>query len=337
MPGAFCGTSNEDRMSQNFFVIGERAAQSEFFARTMPIEALLEKAEYRLKTAHRKLNLAPNIRDIADAYFGPPRNIAWHIHANHGLSSQVCCLNFLLPLATNPKVLAKIVENALGLAPLKMLQVEDGPDNQPYYVGFEWIGRGNYLGEWPADGKPKRGAHVTSSDALVRFEYEGQVQALLIEWKYTEKYGQPLDPSGNDERIRRYENRTFAPDGPIRADRGLQIEDLFWEPLYQMMRQQMLAWQMERAREDGAERVSVLHISPSANRALHKVTAPALSHLGKDVFEVFRSLLVHPDSFVFRTVEQVFGPAIQAEHSDSETVAWSDYLLDRYTFLSANR
>jgi hypothetical protein len=69
----------------------------------------------------------------------------------------------------------------------------------------------------------------------------------------------------------------------------------------------------------------------------NKVTAPALTRVGKDVFEVFRSLLVQPDSFVFRTVEQVFGPTIQAETSDSETAAWSDYLRDRYTFLSANR
>ena len=218
-----------------------------------------------------------------------------------------------------------------------MLQVEDGPNGQPYYIGFEWIGGDNYLDEWPVDGKPKRGAHVTSSDAFVRFEYKGHIQALLIEWKYTEKYGQPLDPSGNEERKRRYKDKVFAPNGPIKADLGLRIEDFFWEPFYQMMRQQMLAWHMEHARDDGAERVSVLHVSPSANRALHKVTAPALTHVGKDAFEVFRSLLVHPDSFVFRTVEQVFGPTIRAEHPDSETAAWSDYLLDRYTFLSAIR
>jgi hypothetical protein len=66
------------------------------------------------------------------------------------------------------------------------------------------------------------------------------------------------------------------------------------------------------------------------------VTAPALTHVGKDVFEVFRSLLVHPDSFDFRTVEEVFGPTIRGEHADLETAAWSEYLSDRYTFLSAN-
>jgi hypothetical protein len=324
-------------MSQDSFVVGERAAQSKFFARTAPTEAILGNTGYRLKAAHWQLNLAPDIRNTADAYFGPPRNIAWHTHANHGLSSQVCCLNFMLPLAVNPKVLAKVVENALGLAPLKMLPVEDGPDGHPYYVGFEWIGREDYLGEWPADGDAKRGSHVTSPDAFVRFEHKGQVQGLLIEWKYTEKYGQPLKPSGNGERIRRYKEKTFTPNGPIKADLGLKIEDFFWEPFYQMMRQQMLAWRMARVREDGAERVSVLHISPSANLPLHKVTAPALTPFGTDAFDVFRSLLVRPENFVSLTVEQVFCSTIRAEYSDSETTVWSEYLRDRYSFLSATR
>jgi hypothetical protein len=216
-----------------------------------------------------------------------------------------------------------------------MLSVEDGLDGQPFYVGFEWIGGDNYLGEWPADGKAKRGAHVTSPDAFVRFEYQGRVQGLLIEWKYTEKYGQPLDPSGNDERKRRYKDKIFAPNGPIKADLGLKIEEFFWEPFYQMLRQQMLAWRMERAREDGAERVSVLHISPSANVQLHKVTAPALAHFGTDAFDVFRGLLLQPENFVSRTVEQVFWPIIEANHSDTETATWGRYLRNRYSFLPA--
>jgi hypothetical protein len=73
-------------MSHNSFVVRERTAQSEFFARTAPTEAMLGNTGYRLKAAHWQLNLAPDIRNTADAYFGPPRNIAWHTHANHGLS-----------------------------------------------------------------------------------------------------------------------------------------------------------------------------------------------------------------------------------------------------------
>jgi hypothetical protein len=301
----------------------------------LPAEAMLGDTGYRLKAAHRLLNFVPLIRKEVDAYFGPPRNVAWHTHANHGLSSQACCLNFMFRLAVNPSVLSQIIGRALNLPSVKMLPVENGPDGRPYYVGFEWIGRDNYLGEWPADGKPKRGAHVTSADAFVRFQYKGQIRALLIEWKYTEKYGQPLDPSGNGERKRRYKDKIFAPNGPIKGDLGLKVEDFFWEPFYQMMRQQMLAWRMERAREDGAERVSVLHISPSANQPLHKVTAPALTRFGTDAFDVFRSLLVQPEKFVARTVEQVFRPIMGTEHSDTATAGWSEYLRDRYSFLIA--
>jgi len=60
-------------MSQNSFVVRERVAQSEFFARTAPTDAMLGNTGYRLKTVHGKLNLAPHIRETADAYFGPPR------------------------------------------------------------------------------------------------------------------------------------------------------------------------------------------------------------------------------------------------------------------------
>jgi hypothetical protein len=321
-------------MGNNSFVNSQRAAQLEFFARTVPANAMLGDTGYRLKAANRQLNLAPSIRDEVDAYFGSPRNIAWHTHANHGLSSQVCCLNFMLPLAVNPAILGQVIGSALNLSPLKMLPVEDGPDGHPYYVGFEWIGCENYLDEWPVKGTAMRGAHVTSSDAFVRFEYKGEIQAVLIEWKYTEKYGQPLDPIGNGERTRRYRDKIFAPNGPVKADRGLKIQDFFWEPFYQMLRQQMLAWRMERGREDGAERVSVLHISPSENLPLHKVTAPALRHLGADAFAVFRGLLVQPENFVSRTIEEVFWPFLQAKHSDAETATWSRYLRSRYSFLA---
>jgi hypothetical protein len=94
-------------------------------------------------------------------------------------------------------------------------------------------------------------------------------------------------------------------------------------------------WRTERAREDGAERVSVLHISPSANQPLHKVTAPALTRFGTDAFDVFRSLLVQPENFVARTVEEVFRPIVGTEHSDPATEGWSEYLCDRYSSLIA--
>ncbi|MGG5819349.1 PGN_0703 family putative restriction endonuclease [Falsiroseomonas sp. HW251] len=313
------------------FITDERIAQTAFFAEQLPPGAVgYSGSGYRLFPEHRELNLAPSIRREAAAYFAA-RGITWHRHANHALSSQVSCLNFLMPLATRPKILAKVIGDALGLAAPTMLEVEHGPDGTPWFVAFEWIGREDYLNEAGRSGVRTRGANATSADAVVRFRHAGRVETVLIEWKYTESYGAPIPPSGNEVRVSRYKNIAFAPAGPIRADCGLAVHDFFWEPFYQFMRQQMLAFRMQAAREDGAERVRVLHISPSANRALHKVTAHALRGYGDDAFKVFRTVLVNPDDFVDRSTEAVF-QAVLSEAS-GEDRSWADYLLNRYWFL----
>lgn len=312
------------------FIPRERIAQTAYFARRLPAGvAGYGGSSYRLLPQHKALNLAPSIRDDATAYFAA-NGISWHQHANHALSSQVSCLNFLMPLATKPKLLANVIGKALGLSAPTMLEVESGPEGQPWFVGFEWIGRADYLNEVGKSGARTRGANATSADAMVRFENEGRIESVLIEWKYTESYGAPISPNGNEVRLSRYRDLVFAPGGPIRADLSLAIGDFFWEPLYQLLRQQMLAFQMQAAHEDGAERVRVLHISPSANHAVHAVTAPALRCHGDDVFEVFRNLLVQPDDFVSRSTAAVFGTVLR--EVDEEDRPWADYLIDRYTF-----
>jgi len=55
-----------------------------------------------------------------------------------------------------------------------------------------------------------------------------------------------------------------------------KLEDFFWEPFYQLLRQQMLAWQMEKAT---GERTRVLHISPRANVALRRITSKAFAEM----------------------------------------------------------
>ena len=76
----------------------------------------------------------------------------------------------------------------------------------------------------------------------------------------------------------------------------------------------------------------MLHISPSANQALHTVTAPALQCYGDDAFDVFRNLLVQPDDFTSRSTEAVFGMALS--EANDEDRPWADYLIDRYTLLA---
>jgi hypothetical protein len=252
--------------------------------------------------------------------------------AYHALSSQVCCFNFLMTLAEKPVSLGEVVAAALGIAPPEMLPVEKGPDGQPWFVGFEWNGERDYLNEAGRGDLRPRGANSTSADAVLRFRHQGRIEALLIEWKYTESYGPPIPPSGNPTRIARYAKLAFAPDGPIRADPGLALQHFFWEPFYQLLRQQMLAFQMQRHQEGGAERVRVLHVAPAANTRLRKVTSAPLRERrhGDDAFAVFRSFLVNPDDFVSRSTEALFGTLLAGARADDE---WRSYLVDRYGFL----
>jgi hypothetical protein len=191
-----------------------------------------------------------------------------------------------------------------------MLECETGPDGRPWFIGFEWNGRADYLNEGD-QGKRTRGSNCTSADAIVRFRHDSREEALLIEWKYTESYGPPTDVAGNPTRIKRYAQLAFAPEGPVRSDLGLVLEDFFYAPFYQLLRQQMLAFQMQRAKEDRADRVRVLHIAPAANLALRKVPSPTLRRFGDDAFIVFRSLLVHPEDFVR---QPVLGGSVWSAH-----------------------
>ncbi|MBY5697569.1 PGN_0703 family putative restriction endonuclease [Rhizobium leguminosarum] len=310
----------------NTFVNAERTGQSKFFAESEPGYGGYRGSAYRLDPANFERNLAPSIRSAVPAYF-KQKGIQWHTHSNHGLSSQVCCVNFLAPLALKPKMLARLVQSALGGELPTMLPVEEGPDGE-WFVGFEWIG-GDYLNESGKSGVRSRGANATSADAVLMFERDGKRETLLIEWKYTESYGTPISPNGNATRLKRYESLVLSPDGPIRADLGLVLEDFFWEPFYQLLRQQMLAFQMEKARENGADIVRVLHLSPAGNSALKAVTAPRLREYGSDFAAVWRKLQQLPDRFASMKISKAFAPLLQAEAFPE----WATYLKARYSNL----
>ncbi len=304
--------------------MAQREAQTAFFAGDNPEAVGFEDSPYRLHS--KNLNLSPAIREHGIKYFGD-HGIVWHTHANHGLSSQVCCLNFLMPLADKPELLAAFVGHVLDIAPPEMLAIDETNGS---LVGFEWVGKESYLNETRGSARLGRGAHATSADAIVRFRHEGRVEALLIEWKYTESYGAPLDPDGNETRVKRYKDIAIAPDGPIRNDIGLVVEDFFWEPFYQLLRQQMLAFQMQKHRESGVERVRVLHIAPAANKALLKITAPKLRGRGADTaFAAFQTTLVDPTAFVSVATEQAFAPLLV----DPRASEWASYIRQRYTFV----
>jgi hypothetical protein len=269
---------------------------------------------FQLKPGHRLDGLLPQVRETTRNLFQKQLGIQFHTYVGHGRSSQACCINFLMPLADKPDVLSRWIGHVLDIPPPAVLPIEKEVAGAHRYVAFEYTGPDDkdYLGE-AAGNVPQRGANATASDAAIGFVgADGVRHLLLIEWKYTEQYqSHRLSEDNKGKRIERYAKRLLAPHGPVRADLGVALTDFFHEPFYQFVRQQMLAWEIED-KSNAFDRVRVLHLSPSGNRALHRITAPRLATVGgvehQDAFDAFRACLVEPDDFIPRTIETAFAP-----------------------------
>lgn len=211
-------------------------------------------------------NLLPSARHALELF--KDLGIPWHAGvaggpSNHLLDSQVQCVNALAPHIKDPVAVAAIFSETLDIA--EALQIEEGR-----YLTFEWIGEDDYLGEREGLSRT-RGSRTTSADAAIRYRTStGATEVALIEWKYTEDYtGRELSGGveGLEFRMDRYRPLWDDPDCPIDAG-SIGYGELFHEPLYQLLRLQLLADQMERAAELGGERVRLVVAASSRNRAL---------------------------------------------------------------------
>jgi len=278
-------------------------------------------------------NLFPEIRESALAFFSE-HGIHWHDGkngnpSNHLCDSQVCCVNFLFPFADKPAALAQVLRPVFPEIKV-MLPVESGK-----HVSFEWIGAENYLGEKvPRSGRRARGANCTSADAVVLFEREdNRRQAVIIEWKYTESYGGnflKFSKHGTN-RMDIYRRLFESEDCPIQKDALPDFDALFYEPFYQLMRQQFLAHEMEKAHELGADIVSVLHIAPAHNTDFQKITSPALEKTGETATGAWKKLARPGDRFTSIHTEDLFG-ASSLQHLP-EIKPWLDYIQARYPWV----
>lgn len=252
--------------------------------------------EFCLPGEYAAYSLLPEVRDFALALFAV-LDIPWHAGvgrspSNHLLSSQVQCVNALGQMVTEPHRIIRAFGAVLGTALVH--EIEPGRS-----LTFEYIGSEDVLNE-AAGGVRRRGTHCTSVDAaFVHTTVEGLRELVLVEWKYTEHYSRRRpEPKRDQVRFERYGALINAADGPIAA--GLvPWEELLQEPLYQLMRQQLLAHELEKRAAHGAERVRVVHVLPSGNDAYQRSLygEHALS-LGATVKEVWSRLLRHNDRFV---------------------------------------
>ena len=324
------------------FLTSEKPRLADFKARAAYIsEAAREDGVYRNNSypfclpqdcAHE--NLFPEIRDSIREYF-QKFEIKWHDGeggnpSNHLCDSQVCCANYLFPFSDKPQALATLLRSIYPSIE-KALPVENG-----LHVAFEWIGQMNYLKEKISrNGKRTRGANFTSADAMVRFQHaDGKKQVVLIEWKYTESYYSTFlkyaRKSGTD-RTEIYVHLYDADEDLLDTELLPCFDALFYEPFYQLMRQQYLANEMEKARELEADIVSLLHIAPGHNTDFRRITSPSLLEIGDSATDVWGKLVKKPGRFASVTTEDLFGKFEIDGHP--ELAEWYEYITERYSWL----
>ena len=290
----------------------ERYFSQHFSGKLLPGQAL------QLSPEHRALNLAPHLRqELTDLFdhSDPLQRIQWHRYANHGCSSQVCCVNFLYSVAQDIKRLQRWVEHITGEREVVICPIEERHQVERN-IAFEWFPAIDYLNE-SRGGTKSRGANSTSVDAAIAYQSQGERCLLFIEWKYIESYSNTRSEKqqcGDITRDQRYHNLWRRPHGPLAEEIPFTLQDFYLEPWYQLLRQQMLAYHTELDPLSGYDRVSVAHISPSKNKALHTLRGERFKRYSSDMslssntFELFRSLLAEPwrTRFIPLSVEDAF-------------------------------
>jgi hypothetical protein len=287
-----------------------------------------------LPEVHAEENLFHTLRDPMMGYFSK-HDIKWHDGhngkpSNHLCDSQVCCANFLFPFSDKPDALASLLSPVFP-ALKKALPLEDNR-----FVAFEWIGLHNYLqeGKSPDIDKRTRGAFYTRADAAVKFlRSDGLIQLVLIEWKYTESYSPTslkISPSRID-RTNIYACLYNSADCIFNKEAVPGFGSLFFEPFYQLMRQQFLAKEMEKAHELEADLVSLLHIVPRHNLDYRRITSPPLEKLGNSPTEVWQKLVRYPGKFTSVYTEELFGKFDVSTFPELHD--WWNYMTMRYSWV----
>ena len=211
------------------------------------------------------------------------------------------------------------------------------PIEDNMYVTFEWNGEKNYLKEY---GYNSRGELATFPDAAIKYQdINGNIHIVLIEWKYTERY-QAQDKAEGDSgttRLNTYKEFVNNSDSPLDLsilgqDIDQQMKALFYEPFYQLMREQLLAKEIENDASNDAQIVSVLHVCPKGNvEYLSNVTSPRLqqTYPEKNVLDIWKTLVKDSCRFLSTTPESLF-QAFDVSNFDDDLKNWSAYMSERY-------
>ena len=261
--------------------------------------------QHLLASGYEEENLYPTLQGENGAcrFFGN-RKIKWWQDARNGddangkrptrnmASSQIACVNFLLPLTEIPEALLAMLramdDDVKGCAP-----IDDQYIQSP--VEFEWIGRGHAL-EGPT--VKTRGANSTSVDAFMIAQTPAGRRAYLMEWKYVEEYSRKDFGEGSKGATRRRRYARLYAESPS-FNGSAPMDAWFFEPFYQILRLRLLADRMIHDRELGVSEAKVVVVVPHGNRAYReRITSSwfAKTFPNRTVSDIVRETLVDPDS-----------------------------------------
>jgi hypothetical protein len=256
------------------------------------------------------------------SYRGPTRNLA---------SSQVSCVNFLLPLATVPGAPLAFVQ----LFDPEVLAIEPIIDATGLAtpVELEWVGWREPL----EGGRKTRGALQTSLDALIVGRTNKSARAYLIEWKYCEEYLRPENKGQGSKGVTRTARYRHLYEAPTSSFNGrIPFEGLLYEPFYQMMRMILLGDRMlaEGVTETLAvDDFRVVVVCPTANRDFRQVV-PA-TPVGRQlpptttVTDAMRGSLKNPRRLQLVAQDELVA-ALRRGPLRKELKPWLDYHAVRY-------
>ena len=294
-------------------------------------------------------NLFPGIRDNGGAIdFFRDRQMAWWSNPASGdigradkptrnmASSQVACVNFLLPLAGIPGALLSLLR-ALDDDVVTVVNISH--DGHTSDVEFEWIGLSHSL-----EGGTTRGSQNTSIDAfLVALTKAGRRRAYLLEWKYVERYLSALlefkgEGARGETRRLRYTERFHSLFSSFNSAAIHDLDDFLYEPFYQIMRQRLLADRMVQEGELEIEEAKVVVVVPEENWAYRAVkdgrttASPLLARRFPEletVEAVMRACLKDPDAQFDMVAPSLLLDAVSLDLPE-ETAEWAGYWRNRY-------
>ena len=300
-----------------------------------------------LATGYEDENLYPSLRGEAGVRrFFAERRIKWHRTSRSGdvpgedgptrnmASSQVACVNFLLPIACLPGALEAVI-GAIDDDVEGIVDIRHEGRSSP--VEFEWIGLPRSL-----ECGTGRGANNTSVDAFLIAETETGRRAYLMEWKYVEEYRSADKGEGSqgNTRRRRY-SQQYSDDASAFISDQVPMGELLYEPFYQLMRLRLLADRMMARKELDVTSAKVVVVVPGENSAYReRITSPPLAqrfrHLGT-VSDVMRATLKDPESTFASVCPSVLVDAVEREcGSDSAAQEWVAYQRERYVGASTS-